>query len=135
MLSRFFVGCCARDPCDIICAQGNLTPGGFNPDGYGKVPDATCGTGAQVSEQVLGRVLILTIIVLQLHCWRYVALVSQFALFGRFFIFAPSSHHRRPETDRYRHLLGMLQNQSLRPGCMPRWSEWTSVTTHVRRIH
>ncbi|KAF1830158.1 hypothetical protein BDW02DRAFT_583100 [Decorospora gaudefroyi] len=43
----FFVGCCARDPCEITCAQGNLYPGAFNPDAYGSFPDATCGTGSK----------------------------------------------------------------------------------------
>ncbi|CAO2657608.1 Nn.00g037340.m01.CDS01 [Neocucurbitaria sp. VM-36] len=43
----YFVGCCARDPCDITCAQGNLYPGAFNPTSYGEFPDATCGTGSK----------------------------------------------------------------------------------------
>lgn len=43
----FFVGCCARDPCDITCAQGNLYAGAFDPASYGKFPDATCGTGSK----------------------------------------------------------------------------------------
>ncbi|KAF1841501.1 uncharacterized protein K460DRAFT_168562 [Cucurbitaria berberidis CBS 394.84] len=43
----YFVGCCARDPCDITCAQGNLYPGAFNPTSYGDFPDATCGTGSK----------------------------------------------------------------------------------------
>ncbi|EUC47751.1 hypothetical protein COCMIDRAFT_89471 [Bipolaris oryzae ATCC 44560] len=43
----YFVGCCARDPCDITCAQGNLYPGAFDPKAYGTFPDATCGTGSK----------------------------------------------------------------------------------------
>ncbi|CAN9179422.1 unnamed protein product [Alternaria alternata] len=43
----FFVGCCARDPCEITCAQGNLYPGAFDPATYGTFPDATCGTGSK----------------------------------------------------------------------------------------
>ncbi|OAL57015.1 hypothetical protein IQ07DRAFT_25534 [Pyrenochaeta sp. DS3sAY3a] len=43
----YFVGCCARDPCDITCAQGNLYPGAFDPSRYGLFPDATCGTGSK----------------------------------------------------------------------------------------
>ncbi|KAF2856586.1 hypothetical protein T440DRAFT_437420 [Plenodomus tracheiphilus IPT5] len=42
-----FLGCCARDPCDITCAQGNLYPGAFDPSAYGTFPDATCGTGSK----------------------------------------------------------------------------------------
>lgn len=48
----YFVGCCARDPCDITCAQGNLYPGAFDPTAYGTFPDATCGTGSKVSHQM-----------------------------------------------------------------------------------
>lgn len=43
----FFVGCCARDPCSITCAQGNLYPGAFDASAYGTFPDATCGTGSK----------------------------------------------------------------------------------------
>ncbi|KAF2132244.1 hypothetical protein P153DRAFT_429415 [Dothidotthia symphoricarpi CBS 119687] len=43
----YFVGCCARDPCDITCAQGNLYPGAFDPAAYGTFADATCGTGSK----------------------------------------------------------------------------------------
>lgn len=43
----YFVGCCARDPCEITCAQGNLYPGAFDPKAYGTFPDATCGTGSK----------------------------------------------------------------------------------------
>ena len=43
----YFVGCCARDPCQITCAQGNLYPGGFDANAYGTFPDATCGTGSK----------------------------------------------------------------------------------------
>ncbi|EOA81461.1 uncharacterized protein SETTUDRAFT_35296 [Exserohilum turcica Et28A] len=43
----YFVGCCARDPCEITCAQRNLYPGAFKPSAYGTFPDATCGTGSK----------------------------------------------------------------------------------------
>ncbi|KAI2477790.1 hypothetical protein Ptr902_10952 [Pyrenophora tritici-repentis] len=51
----YFVGCCARDPCDITCAAGNLYPGAFDPTQYGKFPDATCGTGSKFYTCTAGR--------------------------------------------------------------------------------
>ncbi|KAI8937544.1 hypothetical protein NX059_005262 [Plenodomus lindquistii] len=43
----FYAGCCARDPCEITCAAGNIYPGAFDPAAYGTFPDATCGTGSK----------------------------------------------------------------------------------------
>ncbi|KAF2692065.1 hypothetical protein K458DRAFT_325913 [Lentithecium fluviatile CBS 122367] len=42
-----FVGCCASDPCSIGCSDGNISPGSFDPDQYGKFPDASCGSGSR----------------------------------------------------------------------------------------
>lgn len=55
IIVRYFVGCCARDPCDITCAQGNLYPGAFDPKAYGTFPDATCGTGSKFYTCTAGR--------------------------------------------------------------------------------
>jgi hypothetical protein len=41
---RFFVGCCATNPCGSTCAQGNLFAASFNTAYYGKFPDAQCGS-------------------------------------------------------------------------------------------